>query len=107
MYLYDEVSKIESEEEDEVYAPKARFPEKYKVIHKTEVGEMVFNALGKNAPAMMYVESNKFVTRALGEGWAWWLIESKLKDALAWVAIKRANHAGLKTLLKKIFHETK
>ena len=31
MELYELVSKIESEEEDEVYTPKARFPEKYKL----------------------------------------------------------------------------
>ncbi len=101
MYILDEVSKIESEEEDEEL-PKARFPDKYKVIHKTEVGEIVFNALGKNAPAMMYVEANRFATQMLTEGRAWWWIQTELKRALEWVAKKRANHAGLRTLLKKI-----
>ena len=103
MELYELVSKIESEEEDEVYTPKARYPKRLEpVAHKTEIGEIIYNIYGKNAPGLIYAESNKFATEMLSKGFQWWLIESKLKDALHWCKKKNASHASLRTLLLKI-----
>ena len=61
MYLYDEVSKIESEEEDEVYAPKARFPEKYKLSkansRRGELLERCMNFLNYKNPKVFGIRT--------------------------------------------------
>ena len=86
--------------------PRARFPDKYKQVeHRTETGEIVIKIYGKNAPTLIYAESNKFVSAMLSKGFAWWLIESKLKDGLNWVHKKNGNYASLRTLLGKILNE--
>lgn len=101
MYLYDEVNKIESEEEEDPI-PRARFPEKYKVQHKTEIGMLVYEIMGKNAPALIYKECFNFQSEMLSKGYQWHFIRAKLKDALSWIAKKSANHSALKTILKRI-----
>lgn len=108
MELYELVSKIESEEEDEEL-PKARIPERYEklVNHRTEVGEIVFSIYGKNAPSLIYKECFDFQNAMLAEGYQFWVIRNKLTDALKWCKSKNASHASLKTLLAKIKQEMK
>jgi len=73
-----------------------------KIAHNTDVGKLVYEIIGKQAPPLFYAHCNNFVSDMLIKGYNWWLIELKLRDALGWCGKKGANHAGLRTLLNKI-----
>lgn len=88
-------------DQEETLEPRPRPVEK-RVAHQTDVGRLVYEIIGPKAPSLYYVHSNNFVSGMLQDGWQFWSIEAKLKDALTWCRKKRANYAGLRTLLKKI-----
>lgn len=93
---------IEAQEEEENLVPRPRFEIKVPLVnHRTEVGKLVYEIVGKNAPPLFYAHCNAFVSKALGENYQWWLIEGKLKDVLMWCRKVGANHAGLRTVLNK------
>lgn len=92
---------FDSLEESESLTPRQRKPE-VKVAHKNDVGRLVYEIIGKNAPPLYYARCNAFVSDMLQDGWQWWAIEHKLKDALMWCKSKGVSHAGLRTTLNKI-----
>ncbi len=100
--IYQEIQNQYREEElQEASQVYNRAPDK-EVKHPNDVSRIIYEEIGPKAPGLFFAHCNTFVSDMLQDGWNWFSIEIKLRSALSWVRAKKANHAGLRTLLSKI-----